>query len=166
TNRSADATGFSGAGGRNSRPFRADDRNTVTSTTQPVTSRIARPDGIEPGAGRRVRPTVAAPDHTYNPTRRRQMRPIRRAAGGGMSAAGPSQAREWSGRLVAGDEHALREVYRAHAPVVLGLATRVLGDPTTAEDVLQDVFVRLWERPQTYDPDRGSLRSYLLTITH
>jgi RNA polymerase sigma-70 factor (ECF subfamily) len=35
-----------------------------------------------------------------------------------------------------------------------------------AEDVLQEVFVRLWERPDTYDADRGSLRSYLLTMTH
>jgi RNA polymerase sigma-70 factor (ECF subfamily) len=74
--------------------------------------------------------------------------------------------RDWSQRLVAGDEHALREVYRAHAPAVLGLAIRVLRDPTAAEDVVQDVFVRLWERPETYDPDRGRLRSYLLAMTH
>jgi RNA polymerase sigma-70 factor (ECF subfamily) len=83
-----------------------------------------------------------------------------------MSAPGESPDREWSRRLVAGDEHALREVYREHAPAVLGLATRVLGDLGTAEDVLQDVFVRLWERPDTYDPERGALRSYLLTMTH
>lgn len=83
-----------------------------------------------------------------------------------MSGPGESPDQEWSRRLVAGDEHALREVYRAHGPAVLGLATRVLGDPTAAEDVLQDVFVRLWERPQAYDAGRGSLRTYLLTMTH
>jgi RNA polymerase sigma-70 factor, ECF subfamily len=83
-----------------------------------------------------------------------------------MSGPGESPDRDWSRRLVAGDEHALREAYRAHAPAVLGLATRVLGDPTAAEDVLQDVFVRLWERPDGYDPDRGRLRSFLLTMTH
>jgi RNA polymerase sigma-70 factor (ECF subfamily) len=79
---------------------------------------------------------------------------------------GGSVDRDWSRRLVAADEHALREVYRAHAPAVLGLANRVLGDATAAEDVLQDVFVRLWERPEMYDPDRGRLRSYLLAMTH
>jgi RNA polymerase sigma-70 factor (ECF subfamily) len=83
-----------------------------------------------------------------------------------MSGPGESPDREWSRRLVAGDEHALREAYRAHARAVLGLATRVLGNATAAEDVLQDVFVRLWERPEAYDPDRGRLRSYLLAMTH
>jgi len=83
-----------------------------------------------------------------------------------MSGSREPSDREWSRRLVAGDEHALREVYREHAPAVLGLATRVLRDPTAAEDVVQDVFVRLWERPGTYDPDRGRLRSYLLAMTH
>lgn len=83
-----------------------------------------------------------------------------------MDGPGESPDRDWSRRLVAGDEHALREVFRAHAPAVLGLATRVLGNETAAEDVLQDVFVRLWERPDAYDPSRGRLRSYLLTMTH
>jgi len=83
-----------------------------------------------------------------------------------MSSPGESPDRDWSRRLIAGDEHALREAFRAHAPAVLGLATRVLGNETAAEDVLQDVFVRLWERPETFDPARGRLRSYLLAMTH
>jgi len=73
---------------------------------------------------------------------------------------------DWSQRLVAGDESALREAYREHAPVVLGLAKRVLGNETLAEDVMQEVFVRLWEQPDRFDPRRGRLRSYLLAMTH
>ncbi|HEV7525846.1 MAG TPA: sigma-70 family RNA polymerase sigma factor [Acidimicrobiia bacterium] len=77
-----------------------------------------------------------------------------------------SADRDWSQRLHAGDESALREAYRAHASAVLGLAVRVLGNATIAEDVMQDVFVRLWEKPDGFDPERGRLRSYLLAMTH
>jgi len=77
-----------------------------------------------------------------------------------------SPDREWLHRLVAGDEGALREAYREHAGAVLALATRVLGNPASAEDVMQDVFVRLWEQPDRFDPARGRLRSYLLAMTH
>jgi RNA polymerase sigma-70 factor, ECF subfamily len=77
-----------------------------------------------------------------------------------------SPDRDWSQRLVAGDEGALREAYREHASAVLGLAKRVLGNETLAEDVMQEVFVRLWEQPDRFDPRRGRLRSYLLAMAH
>jgi RNA polymerase sigma-70 factor (ECF subfamily) len=76
---------------------------------------------------------------------------------------------EWScqirARLVAGDESALSEVYDAYAALAFGIATRILRDPTSAEDVVQDVFVSLWERPEAYDPDRGPLRAWLSLLT-
>lgn len=64
------------------------------------------------------------------------------------------------------DEAALAELYRRHAALVLGLSRRVLRDPALAEDVVQDVFIRLWERPERFDPDRGSLRSFLVRDAH
>ena len=69
-------------------------------------------------------------------------------------------------RLVAGDECALGECYDQYASFVYGIAVRVIGDRRAAEDVSQDVFVGLWERPAAFDPDRGSLRSYLLAQCH
>jgi RNA polymerase sigma-70 factor, ECF subfamily len=69
-------------------------------------------------------------------------------------------------RLLAGDEEALREVYQRHSPAVFGLAMRVLANETLAEDVTQDVFVRLWQQPDRFDPERGQLRAYLLAMAH
>ncbi|MGO9458215.1 MAG: RNA polymerase sigma factor [Acidimicrobiales bacterium] len=63
-------------------------------------------------------------------------------------------------------EDALAELYRRHAPAVLSLARRVTGDAGTAEDVVQEVFLRLWDQPDRFDPGRGSLRSYLLAQAH
>ncbi len=56
-------------------------------------------------------------------------------------------------------------VYEAHSSAVLSFARSWLGNAAMAEEVTQDVFVRLWTRSETFDPSRGSLRSYLLTQT-
>lgn len=63
-------------------------------------------------------------------------------------------------------EDALAEAYRRHAGAVFALARRVLSDLAAAEEVVQEVFLRLWTHPDRFDPDRGSLRSYLLAQTH
>jgi RNA polymerase sigma-70 factor, ECF subfamily len=63
-------------------------------------------------------------------------------------------------------EQALAEVYRRHAGSVYALARRVTQDPAQAEEVTQDVFLRLWEQPERFDAGRGTLRSYLLVQTH
>jgi RNA polymerase sigma-70 factor, ECF subfamily len=64
-------------------------------------------------------------------------------------------------RMVAGDEEALTEVWQRHGPVVFGHARRLTRDASIAEDVAQEVFVAFWAHPERFDPDRGSLRSYL-----
>jgi RNA polymerase sigma-70 factor (ECF subfamily) len=64
------------------------------------------------------------------------------------------------------NESALSEVYRRHGGAVHALARRVLGPGGRAQDVTQDVFVDLWNRPQRFDPARGSLRSFLVTVAH
>jgi RNA polymerase sigma-70 factor (ECF subfamily) len=63
-------------------------------------------------------------------------------------------------------EVALAEVYRRHGGAVYGLAKRVLNNPAEAEDVTQEVFLRLWNQPDRFDPSRGSLRSFLLAQSH
>jgi len=63
-------------------------------------------------------------------------------------------------------EVALAEVYRRHGRSVYGLARRVLQDAAEAEDITQEVFLRLWREPERFDPERGTLRSFLLAQAH
>lgn len=69
-------------------------------------------------------------------------------------------------RLVARDESALNELYDQFGSYVFGLAARVIGDRRAAEDVTQDVFLSMWERPEAFDARRGRLRTFLGTLAH
>jgi RNA polymerase sigma-70 factor (ECF subfamily) len=69
-------------------------------------------------------------------------------------------------RLVQGDERALGEIYDQFASFVNGLATKVTCNRHAAEEITQDVFVTIWEQPERFDADRGSLRSWLGTLSH
>jgi RNA polymerase sigma-70 factor (ECF subfamily) len=59
------------------------------------------------------------------------------------------------------DLRQFNDAYRRLAPLALASANRVLRDEAAAEDVVQDVFVQLWLRPDSYDASRGSLASYV-----
>src|SRR3954462_12073563 len=52
-------------------------------------------------------------------------------------------------------------VYVEHARSVYGAALRILGSPAQAQDVTQDVFLKLWRSPRRFDPQRGELGAYL-----
>ena len=64
------------------------------------------------------------------------------------------------------DERALGEVLRRHREPVIAFARRLVGDQALAEDVEQEVFLRLWQQPERYDRERGALRAFLLAQTH
>src|SRR3954453_8074104 len=68
--------------------------------------------------------------------------------------------------VVARDEQALAEIYRRHADTCYALARRVLNDRTLAEEVVQELFVRMWRDPDRFDATRGTLRSFLLAQVH
>jgi RNA polymerase sigma-70 factor (ECF subfamily) len=69
-------------------------------------------------------------------------------------------------RIAAGDDGALASLYDRFAALVHGIAFRVTCERGLAEEVVQDVFTALWERPGAFDPERGSVRTWLATLAH
>ena len=67
-------------------------------------------------------------------------------------------------RIRSGDENAMGEMYDRYSGIVYGVALRVLGNTTAAEDVLQEVFLQLWRNPQAFDANRGRLGPWLAVI--
>lgn len=68
-------------------------------------------------------------------------------------------------RMGAGDETALRLFYQQYVHLVFSMALHVLHDHAAAEETTQDVFWTIWRRAMVYDSARGSVASWLLTIT-
>jgi RNA polymerase sigma-70 factor (ECF subfamily) len=71
---------------------------------------------------------------------------------------------ELAAALVAGEIDAVDVLFTRYGRVAYSLAIRILGDPGRAEDVVQDAFVRVWKRAASFDPRRGSLRTWLLAV--
>jgi RNA polymerase sigma-70 factor, ECF subfamily len=64
------------------------------------------------------------------------------------------------------DSGALDELYGRYSRAIYSLSFRILGDGSAAEDVLQEVFLKLWRQPQSYDATRGTLSAWLLSVAH
>jgi RNA polymerase sigma factor (sigma-70 family) len=69
--------------------------------------------------------------------------------------------------LVAGnDADALEALYDRYGKVAYSLARRILADATLAQDVVQEVFLSLWRNAGRFDAGRGTVATYLLSMTH
>jgi RNA polymerase sigma-70 factor, ECF subfamily len=69
-------------------------------------------------------------------------------------------------RVQHGDTAALEALYGRYARVVFSFAVRIVGDGPTAEEILQEAFVRTWKQAGTFRTVRGNFASWLLSITH
>jgi RNA polymerase sigma-70 factor (ECF subfamily) len=67
-------------------------------------------------------------------------------------------------RVAAGDDRALARIYDQYGALVYGVALHLVGDEASARDVCQEVFVGLWQRPDRFDPERASLRTWLAVV--
>jgi RNA polymerase sigma-70 factor (ECF subfamily) len=72
---------------------------------------------------------------------------------------------ELLGQLAAGQQDALGSLYSRYAPLIFNLAAQSL-DRVAAEEIVQDVFLTVWRRADTFDPERGTFRSWALQIAH
>ena len=88
---------------------------------------------------------------------REQSAPVR--AEGSPGAGGDSAL---VAAVAQGNREALGALYDLHAPVLFGLAKRMLGSAAAAEDLLHDVFLEVWQHAAAYTPQRGSVRAWLL----
>lgn len=68
--------------------------------------------------------------------------------------------------LAARDLSALSALYDRYGRTAYTLAYRILGEPETAEDVVQDAFLAAWRGAGTYRRERGNVRGWLLSIVH
>jgi RNA polymerase sigma-70 factor (ECF subfamily) len=67
-------------------------------------------------------------------------------------------------RIGAGDHRAFRELVERHQHAVVGTVAKMLGNPSEAEDISQQVFLRIWRHAKRYRPD-AKFTTYLFTIT-
>ena len=67
--------------------------------------------------------------------------------------------------LARSDLGAFEELFRRYSHLVFSTCVRVLEDAQAAEDMVQEVFLRLWRRPELFDPERGRFLSWLLSVT-
>jgi RNA polymerase sigma-70 factor (ECF subfamily) len=77
---------------------------------------------------------------------------------------GTSQDGQLLDRVRRGDEQAMATLYDRYSRIVYSVALRVLRDPASAEDVLQDVFLGIWRKPETFVATRGSLGGWLAVV--
>jgi RNA polymerase sigma-70 factor (ECF subfamily) len=75
-----------------------------------------------------------------------------------------SNDRELWERIVKGDAASFDAFYRANAPGLQGFLRQIVGNPQAAEDVAQETFIQIWNRPNGFQPERGAIRTYLYGI--
>jgi RNA polymerase sigma factor (sigma-70 family) len=84
------------------------------------------------------------------------------------ASSGPSPERigldEAVRRCAAGDRAALRTIYDAEAPRMLGVAIRLLRRRALAEEAVHDCFVQIWSRAPSFDPTRGEARTWIYAV--
>ncbi len=69
-------------------------------------------------------------------------------------------------RIARGEQGAIGELYDRYQGLIYGMATRITGDRTLAQDVVQDTFLGIWRNAPSYASERASGRTWILSVAH
>jgi RNA polymerase sigma factor (sigma-70 family) len=130
---------------------------TIAATTKPPAARLRIPAVMKP-AGRRPSGYGAQMNGVQGDG-------AQRLAAERSEAIEPEDA-DLMGQIAAGDQNALATLYQRHGAACYRLARQITASVTLAEDAVQEAFVGLWRTPDSYQRGRGSVRSWLLGLTH
>ena len=86
-------------------------------------------------------------------------------AAGGMLTPQQQSDREMLALIVKGDQRAFSQLYDRLSKPLYSLAIRMLGDASEAQDALQEVFLQIWRRAASYDPEQSSVFSWAVLMT-
>jgi RNA polymerase sigma-70 factor (ECF subfamily) len=75
----------------------------------------------------------------------------------------PDDRELWE-RIRRGEAQAFEAFYRETGPQLLGFLRQVVGNLQAAEDVMQEAFTQMWQSPNSFTPERGTLRAYLFGV--
>src|SRR5262249_36110 len=84
---------------------------------------------------------------------------------GGMLTPQQQRDREMLAQIVTGDQYAFGQLYDRLSGPVYSLGLRLVGDSGEAQDALQEVFVQIWRRAASYDPEQSSVFSWAVLMT-
>lgn len=84
----------------------------------------------------------------------------------GAGAGNRVRDQEVLARIARGETGAVAELYDSHGAQVFSLVLRIVENVALAEDLVQDVFVRVWRSAASYRPELGSVQTWLLAIAH
>lgn len=73
--------------------------------------------------------------------------------------------RQYAGALQAHGTADFSFLYEAYSPALYGYLLRLVNEPTRAQDLLQDAFIKIWSSSQQYDPQLGSVFTWMLSVT-
>jgi RNA polymerase sigma-70 factor (ECF subfamily) len=79
---------------------------------------------------------------------------------------GPATDSELAAQVAVGSAEALEVLYTRYGRLVLSFTTRMVGDRESGEELVQEVFVRVWRQAGAYSPERGTFVTWLLSIAH
>lgn len=87
------------------------------------------------------------------------------AALGAYSGKGASDEQALMKRVKAEDTKALEELYDLYKSLLFGMIVSIVKTREEAEDLLQEVFMKIWEKAYTFDEDQGNVYSWIVTLT-